>query len=129
MGLCGIRMARVLTFLALACCIAYAQQERVDVSKPRPERTSRTAKPKFFPRPDKYQLSVYVTIQDSTPEAVIYYTTDGSTPTIESNQYVKPVLINSNTTLKAIAVAPEHTSSTEISGKYEVEKITLGTMG
>ena len=48
-----------------------------------------------------------LTITDATAGAVIYYSTDGSTPTAYSDVYTKPILFyNSGTfTVKAIAVA------------------------
>jgi lysozyme len=52
-----------------------------------------------------------VTITDSTPGAVIYYTTDGSTPTTSSTKYSGPVPVNSSTTIKAMATASGMTNS------------------
>lgn len=50
--------------------------------------------------------AVIVTLTDSTPGAVIYYTTDGSAPTATSIRYFGPFLVASNLTLKAVAVSP-----------------------
>ncbi len=47
----------------------------------------------------------------SSPNATIYYTTDGSTPTTGSSQYTGPITINSSTLIKAIAVANGQSSA------------------
>lgn len=49
--------------------------------------------------------AVVVTLADTTPGASIYFTLDGTTPTASSAQYLAPLLIASNLTLKAVATA------------------------
>jgi beta-glucanase (GH16 family) len=49
--------------------------------------------------------AVIVTLSDSTDNAVIHYTLDGTTPTSSSPQYFAPFLIASNVTLNAMATA------------------------
>ena len=44
----------------------------------------------------------YVKLLCLTPNAIIRYTTDGSIPDVTSTIYVSPVVINKNTTLKAM---------------------------
>lgn len=46
-----------------------------------------------------------IALSSNTEGATIYYTTDGSEPTAESNIYSAPIVINENTTIKAIAMA------------------------
>jgi len=65
-----------------------------------------TAKPKFSLKPGKYGPPQTVKITDSSRGAVIYYTTDGWTPTKASNLYRGPVAIDATTTLQAVAIAP-----------------------
>ncbi len=45
-----------------------------------------------------------VSLNTETVGANIYYTLDESTPTTSSTQYTHPIIINANTTIKAIAV-------------------------
>ena len=51
------------------------------------------------------------TLSDTTSGAVLYYTTDGSTPTQNSKLYTDPVLVPKGATLRAIAIAPGYPPS------------------
>lgn len=51
-----------------------------------------------------YTSAQTVSITDATPGAVIYYTTDGTTPTTASTQYSAPIAVSSTETLEAVAV-------------------------
>lgn len=64
------------------------------------------AKPKFSLKAGTYFAPQQVRIRDTTRDAVIYYTTDGWTPTTASKVYTGPITIDSTTTLQAIAVVP-----------------------
>lgn len=64
------------------------------------------AKPKFSVKPGEYSAAVTLKMKDSTRGAVIYYTTDGWTPTAESTRYIGPITIDSTTTLQAVAISP-----------------------
>lgn len=59
-----------------------------------------------------------VSITDSTPNASVYYTTDGSAPTAESARYTAPVQLTGSLTLKAIAIAPGYLNSAVASATY-----------
>jgi hypothetical protein len=63
------------------------------------------ARPKFSLKSGTYSSPASVTITDSTRGAIIYYSTDGFTPTAK-HRYLGPITINSTTTLQAIAIAP-----------------------
>jgi uncharacterized repeat protein (TIGR03803 family) len=63
------------------------------------------AKPVFSPKAGTYDTPQSVTISDATAGAKIYYTTDGSTPTIGSSRYTGPIAVTASEILKAIAVA------------------------
>ena len=61
-----------------------------------------------------YEASFAVTITCDTPEAVIYYTTDGSEPSESNGVMLNPgstVPITTTTTLRAVAVKPDWESS------------------
>ena len=47
--------------------------------------------------------SITVTINTSDQDAVIYYTLDGSEPTMNSSFYINPILIQENKVLKAVS--------------------------
>lgn len=79
-----------------------------------------TATPKFSVKAGKYSKPTIVRITDSTREAVIYYTTDGWTPTVNSPRYRGPVLIDSTTTLQAIAISPYSIRSFVTSATYTI---------
>jgi len=64
------------------------------------------AKPTFSVKPGTYPGTTTVKIHDSTRGAVIYYTTDGWTPTPAFKRYMGPITIDSTTTLQAIAIVP-----------------------
>ena len=64
-----------------------------------------TATPSFSTGSGTYYASVILTMGGATPGSLLYYTTDGSTPTISSARYSAPVTISSTATVQAIAVA------------------------
>jgi hypothetical protein len=78
------------------------------------------ATPDFSLAPGTYHGPQTVSITDETPEAVIYYTTDGSTPTAGSSPYTGPVSVSSSETLQAIAAATGYTTSAVASAAYQI---------
>lgn len=79
-----------------------------------------TEKPKASPQPDEegnaFADTQIVTLTCDTPEADIYYTTDGSTPEVDEDmRYTEPVSVTEDTVIKAIAVSE---------GKYDSEVMT-----
>ena len=63
-----------------------------------------------------------ISITTTTPSATIYYTTDGSTPTTSSTEYIGPLTDNvSNVTIKAIAVKEGMITSTVGSGSAKLQ--------
>jgi hypothetical protein len=67
-----------------------------------------TLAPTFSPEGKYIFGPTPITITSATEGAVIYYTVDGSIPTIdENNRYTEPVIVDDGTVLRAIAVADD----------------------
>jgi len=79
------------------------------------------AKPKFSVKAGTFAKPITVKIRENTRGAVVYYTTDGWTPTTNSARYTGPITITSTTTLQAIAVAPAMPRSRIASAVYRVD--------
>ncbi len=79
-----------------------------------------TAAPSFNPLPGTYQGTQSVSLADTSAGALIYYTTDGSTPTTSSTLYTTPITVNSTTTIKAMAMAPGFRTSSVVSASYTI---------
>jgi hypothetical protein len=76
-----------------------------------------TAPPVFSVGSGAYAGPQTVTLTDTTPGAVIYYTTDGSQPSTSSAVYSTPISA-ANETITAIAVAPGDLMSGPVSNTY-----------
>jgi serine/threonine-protein kinase len=80
---------------------------------------SATAQPVFTPAAGAYTEAQPVVISDTTPNAVIHYTVDGSTPIEASPTYFLPITsLPSGAVLSAMATAEGHTPSADITGVY-----------
>ena len=79
---------------------------------------SQAAPPSFSPGAGTYTGTQSVTISDPTSGATIYYTTNGSTPTMSSTQYTGAIPVGSTETLEAIAVATGDSNSAVASAAY-----------
>jgi hypothetical protein len=60
--------------------------------------------PLIDPSSGSYPAGQQVTLTDSTPNTVIHYTTDGSTPSVSSAVYNSPFTLTGSETVRAIAV-------------------------
>ena len=81
-----------------------------------------TAPPTISPDGGTFSKSQTVTLKDATAGAVIYYTTNGKTPTQTSaEKYAKPFTVSSKTNVKAIAVTRVNASSTVSSAAFNIE--------
>jgi hypothetical protein len=65
-----------------------------------------------------YHSAQTVSITDATPNALIYYTTNGSTPTAGSTPYSGKITVSNTETLKAIAYASGYTPSAVAAATY-----------
>ena len=68
-----------------------------------------------------YAGSKSITINNadaSTLDFIIYYTTDGSTPTVDSLSYNNPIVIIGPVTVKALAAAPGYVNSGVVSQSF-----------
>ncbi len=76
--------------------------------------------PVFNPPAGTYDGTQSVSIISGTGGATIFYTLNGSEPTILSTQYSSAISITSNTTLKAIAVKSGMTASSVSTAAYAI---------
>ena len=78
------------------------------------------ATPVFTPAAGTYVGTQSISLSDATPSALIYYTTDGSTPTAASNLYGAPLSVTATETINAIAIAAGYLNSTVASATYTI---------
>ncbi len=79
-----------------------------------------TEAPIFSPDSGNYSSGTLVTLSTTTAGADIYYTTDGSTPTLASTLYTGPITITSTTEIQAIARLDELNTSPVTLAQYNV---------
>jgi hypothetical protein len=79
-----------------------------------------TAAPVFSPAAGSYNSVQTVSITDATAGAAIYFTTDGTVPTVSSTPYAGPITVGSTETLMAVAIAPGYASSTVATAAYTI---------
>ena len=83
---------------------------------------SQTQTPQFSLQAGNYVGAQSLTISDNSPNAAIYYTTDGSTPTTSSTQYTGPITVNgANETVSAVAQSPGLDLSAVASNTYSIQ--------
>jgi hypothetical protein len=80
--------------------------------------------PAFSPLPGTFSSPQSVKLTSQTPDAVIYYTTNGATPTPTSTKYTAPIAVSTSLTIKAIAVSPTLGTSVVSSAAYVIEGST-----
>jgi hypothetical protein len=85
------------------------------------------ANPVVVPASGSYSPAVRLIIQDPTPGAVVYYTTDGSTPTTSSTKYTRPISLNTSTTLKLRAYLANGTGASAVIERDYLVNSVVGT--
>ncbi len=82
--------------------------------------TITVATPTFNPEGGIYNAAQTVTITTATEGADIYYTLDGTDPTLNSTLYENPIVVSTTTTIKAIAVDGDDNMSAVSSATYTI---------
>lgn len=79
-----------------------------------------TATPVADPAAGAVEAGTPVTLTCDTPNAVIFYTLDGTTPTMASPRFVEPIVITAAVTITAIAVAEGKNKSATLTAAYTI---------
>ncbi|WP_184222511.1 chitobiase/beta-hexosaminidase C-terminal domain-containing protein [Granulicella aggregans] len=74
--------------------------------------------PTISPAGGSFTTVQTVTLSDTTADAAIYYTTDGSTPSTSSTLYTAPITVAASETVRAIAIAAGYPNSSVASATY-----------
>lgn len=85
--------------------------------------TFQTATPTFSPTGGVYLTAQLVTLSDTSPGAQIYYTTNGSTPTISSTLYTAPIAVSTTMTINAIGVINGWSNSIVATANYTIQTV------
>ncbi len=84
------------------------------------EKLDAVATPTFTPTPGNYSEQQTVELACETEGASIYFTTDGTDPSISSSLYSDPFTITTTTTIKAIAVKDGYDNSEVATALYTI---------
>ena len=86
-----------------------------------------TAAPASSHNAGQLEVGTVITLRSETSGSMIYYTTDGSNPTTESQKYSGGIAITTDVTIKAIAVKDGYKNSGIFEAAYTVPKIEPGS--
>lgn len=89
-------------------------------------KAEKTAAPVISPNGGTFTGSQTVTITCAAPDAVIYYTTDGSTPTADSAKYSGGFTLTASATVKAFAVSADAAASDIVTAVFTKKSGTSG---
>ena len=67
--------------------------------------TTQAVSPAFSPAPGTYTSQQSISLTSATPDAVIYYTADGSKPTAAKTRYTGPIQVAQSETINAVAIS------------------------
>jgi hypothetical protein len=76
------------------------------------------AAPTFTPGSGIFGEALFVTLATATPNASVYYTTNGTVPTVSSIKYTGPIPFSATGTIRAITTASGYTNSGVSSATY-----------
>lgn len=89
-------------------------------------KTEKTAASVISPNGGTFTGSQTVTITCAAPDAAIYYTTDGSTPTADSAKYSGGFTLTASATVKAFAVSADAAASDIVTAVFTKKSGTSG---
>lgn len=89
-------------------------------------KAEKTAAPVISPNGGTFTGSQTVTITCATADADIYYTTDGSTPTVDSAKYSGGFTLTASATVKAFAVSADAVASDIVTAVFTKKSGTSG---
>lgn len=89
-------------------------------------KAEKTAAPVISPNGGTFTGSQTVTITCAAPDAAIYYTTDGSTPTADSTKYSGSFTLTASAAVKAFAVSADATASDIVTAVFTKKSGTSG---
>src|SRR5271155_2682858 len=101
-------------------CLEWQSGDSIDQSAGH-DGSSCAAAPCFYAKSRHLPYSQQVSLSDATRDAVIYYTLDGTMPTISSTLYTTPIRVGWQSTIKAIA-AISAGKSPVAAGAYTIER-------
>jgi hypothetical protein len=78
------------------------------------------AQPKITPAAGTYYDQQTVTVTAPTGGSVLYYTLDGTVPTVFSSTYTTPLIVNRSTTVSVVAVSQHDATSATATAAYTV---------
>lgn len=89
-------------------------------------KAEKTAAPVISPNGGTFTGSQTVTITCAAPDAAIYYTTDGSTPTVDSTKYAGSFTLTASAAVKAFAVSADAAASDIVTAVFTKKSGTSG---
>jgi len=113
------------TVMAIAAASGYAQSG--EASQTYIINLPVAATPTFSPGAGTYSSAQTVTISDTTSGATIYYTTNGTQPSVYSTKYTGAFSVSTTQTVNAIAVATGYNQSATGSAIYNIGSTQAAT--